>query len=143
MIGSLKNVLVRGWAPFGSRPSAKIDSIEHKKLFEELIKLLPDCLRNQVVVRAPFAANYQLVLGAKGGGWDQCKEVRDVLNLEAQHDGLQVRGHEVPVSVEMSPHKKVMMRNMYRGESFLRKKGVNSENYTLCTKGCKIFEQVD
>ena len=86
-----QNVLVRGWAPFGSRPNAKIDCVEYKKLSEELIKLLPDCLRNQVLVRAPFAANYQLVLGVKGGGRDQCKEVPDVQSLEVQHTGLQVR----------------------------------------------------
>ena len=43
-----QNVAVRGWAPFGSRPSAKIDRIEYKKLSEEVVKLLPDCLRNQV-----------------------------------------------------------------------------------------------
>ena len=49
-----QSVLVRGWAPFGCRPSAKIDRVEYKKLSEELLKLLPDCLRNQVVVRAPF-----------------------------------------------------------------------------------------
>ena len=64
-----QNVLVRGWAPFGgSRPSAKIDRVEYKKRWEDLLKLLPDCFRNQVVVRAPFAPNYQSVLGVKGGG---------------------------------------------------------------------------
>ena len=40
-----QNVAVRGWAPFGSRPSAKIDRIEFQKLSEEVVKLLPDCLR--------------------------------------------------------------------------------------------------
>ena len=78
-----QNVLVRGWAPFGS--SAKTDRVEYKKLSEDL---LPDCLRNQVVLRAPFAANYQLVLGVKGGGRAQCKEIRDVLSLEVQHNGM-------------------------------------------------------
>ena len=91
-----QNVLVRGWQPFGSRPSAKIDRVQYKKLSEDLLNLLPDCLRNQVVVGAPFAANYQLVLGVKGGGWDQCKEIRDVLSLEVQHNGMRIRGHDLP-----------------------------------------------
>ena len=42
----------------------------------------------------------------------------------------------------MSPRKKVMMRNMYRAESFVKKKDVNPENYTLCTKGCKILNKL-
>ena len=33
--------------------------VEYKKLSEDLLKLLPDCFRNQVVVRVPFAANCQ------------------------------------------------------------------------------------
>ena len=85
---------------------------------------------------------YQLMLGVKGGGWDQRKEVRDAVSLEVQHTGLQVRGHELRVSVETSPRKEVMMRNMYRAESFLKKKGVNPENYTLCSKGCKILNKL-
>ena len=46
-----QSVQVCGWAPFGSRPNAKIDRTEYKKLSEELVKLLPDCLRNQVAFR--------------------------------------------------------------------------------------------
>ena len=88
-------MLVRGWPPFGSRPSAKIDRVEYKKLSEDLLNLLPDCLRNQVVVRAPFAANYQLVFGVKGGGWDQCKEIRDALSLILQKKGMRIRGHDL------------------------------------------------
>ena len=58
-----QNVLVRGWAPFGCRPAAKIDRREYKKLSEDLLSMLPTGLQNQVVVRAPFLANFQLVLG--------------------------------------------------------------------------------
>ena len=87
--------MVCGWAPFGSRPSAKIGRVECKKLSEDLLKPLPDFLRNQVVVRAPFAANYLLVLGVKGGGWDQCKEMREVLSLEVQHNGMHIRATRV------------------------------------------------
>ena len=52
-----RTVLVRGWAPFGSPASKKIDRIEYKKVANELLSCLPHCLQNNVMVRAPFAAN--------------------------------------------------------------------------------------
>ena len=73
---------------------------------------------------------------------DQCEEVRDLLSLEVQHSGLQVRGHELRVSVALPPPKKVMLSNMFRAESFLKKKGVNTEYYTSCPKGCKILNKL-
>ena len=79
------NVLVRGWAPFSSRPSSKIDCTEYKKLSEDLLSILPTCPKNNVVIRAPCAANYQISLGIKEGGWDarqsQCR-----LNVEPSND---------------------------------------------------------
>ena len=35
-----------------------------------------------------------------------------------------------------------MMRNMYRAESFLKMKGVDLENYSLCSNGCKILNKL-
>ena len=56
------------------------DRLEFKKLSDELLSMLPTCLQNNVVVRAPFAANYQISFGIKGGGGrDLCREVRDAL----------------------------------------------------------------
>ena len=137
-----QHVLVRGWAPFGSCPSAKIDRVECKKLLEDLLQLLPDCFRNQDVVRASFAANYHLVLGVKGGGWNHCKEIRDVLGLIVQQNGMRIRGHDLRVSVELSPRKKVMLSNMFRAESFLKQRGVSAEIYSLYPKSCKILNKV-
>ena len=100
-----QNVLVRDWAPFGSRPSAKIDRIEYKKLSEELLPLLPNCLRNQDC----GARSFLLAV-------DQCLEIRDVLSAGTEHHGMLVRGHAVRVSVELSLRKKVMLSNMFRAE---------------------------
>ena len=50
-----RTVLVRGWAPFGSPASQKIDRIEYKKGANELLSCLPLSLQNNVVVRALFA----------------------------------------------------------------------------------------
>ena len=62
-------VLVRGWAPLGSPASQKI-----------LLCCLPHCLQNNVVVRAPFAANDHISFGLKdGGGWDSCRAVQEAL----------------------------------------------------------------
>ena len=59
-----------------------------------------------------------------------------------QHSGMHIRGHDLRVSVELSPRKKIMLSNMFRAESFLKKKGVSSENYALCPKSCKIFNKM-
>ena len=118
------------WAPFGSRPAAKIDRIEFEKLTEDLLSMLPTCLQNQVVVRAPFAAFFQLVLGIKG----------DALSAGIEHRGLMVRGQLLRVSVELSPRKKSTLSNIFRAES-LKKKGVSAEKYTLCPRSCKILNK--
>ena len=123
-------VQVRGWAPFGSRPAAKIDRIEFEKLTEDLLSMLPTCLQNQVVVRAPFAAFFQLVLGIKG----------DALSAGIEHRGLMVKGQLLRVSVELSPRKKSTLSNIFRAES-LKKKGVSAEKYTLCPRSCKILDK--
>ena len=60
-----QNVLVRGWAPFGSRRSSKTDRIEHKKLCEDLLSLLPTSLQNNVVVRAPLQQTTRSRSGSK------------------------------------------------------------------------------
>ena len=44
-----KSVLVRGWAPFGSAASSKIDRIEYKKVANELLCCLPSGLQNNVI----------------------------------------------------------------------------------------------
>ena len=67
-------------APFGSPASQKIDRIEYKKVANELLSCLPHFLQNNVMVRAPFAANYQISFGLKdGGGWDSCRAVQEAL----------------------------------------------------------------
>ena len=60
-----RKVLVRGWAPFGSPASQKIDRVEYKKVANELLSCLLHSLYNNVTVRAPFAANFQISFGLK------------------------------------------------------------------------------
>ena len=69
----------------------------------------PNCFRNQVVVRALLAANFQFLLGIKGGGWDQCREIRDVLGAGTEHHGKQMRGHAPRVSAKFT--KKTKRKN--------------------------------
>ena len=110
-----------------------------KKLSDELLSLLPTCLQNNVVVRAPFAPNYQISVGIKcGGGWDSCREVR-VAGIEAQM--LEVRGEALKVSIELSPRRKVSLSNMFKAGSFLKKSGVNPEARMLCPKNSKILKK--
>ena len=50
------------------------DSIEYKKVANELLSCLPQGLQNNVMVRAPFAADHQISFGIKDcGGWDSCR----------------------------------------------------------------------
>ena len=139
-----KSVLVRGWAPFGAAASCKIDRIEYKKAANELLSCLPLALRNNVMVRAPYAANHQITFGVKGdGGWESCRAVQLALSAGIESNAIEVRGHELKVSIELSPHKKSTLRNMFRAESFLKKIGTHSESHTLCHKSSKILSQTN
>ena len=123
-----KTVLVRGWAPFGSPASQKIDRVEYKKVANELLSCLPHCLQNNVVVRALFAANFQISFGLKdGGSWDSCRAVQEALIAGVESNMISVRGHELKVSIELSPRKKITMTNMFRADTFLKKSGVVSQ----------------
>ena len=136
-------VLVRGWAPFGSPASQKIDRIEYKKVANELLSCLPHCLQNNVMVRAPFAANYQISFGLKdGGGWDSCRAVQEALIAGVESNMINVRGHSLKVSIELSPRRKTILTNMFRADTFLKKSGVDPESYLLCPKSCRILSTV-
>ena len=137
-----RTVLVRGWAPFGSPASQKIDPIEYKKVANELLSCLPHCLQNNVVVRAPSAANSQISFGMKdGGGWDSCRAVREPLIAGVESNMINVRGHSLKVSIELPPRRKITLSNMFRAESFLKKSGVNSESLDLgeTPKGSNVW----
>ena len=138
-----RTVLVRGWAPFGSPASQKIDRIEYKKVANELLSCLPHCLQNNVMVRAPFAANCQISFGLKdGGGWDSCRAVQEALIAGVESNMISVRGHELQVSIELSPRRRTTLTNMFRADTFLKKNGVNPESYLLCPKSCRILSTV-
>ena len=136
-----RTVLVRGWAPFGSPASQKIDRVEYKKVANELLSCLPHSLQNSVMVRAPFAANFQISFGLKdGGGFDLCRAVQEALIAGVESNMITVRGHELKVSIEQSPRKKITSSNMHRAAAFLKKSGVSPESYLLCQTGWESFE---
>ena len=101
-------------------------------------------LQNNVVVRAPFAANHQISFGIKdAGGWESCRAVQLALAAGVETNTIEVRGHSLKVSIELSPRKRATLRNMFRAESFLKKTGSNSESYILCHKSSKIFSRTN
>ena len=102
-------MLVRCWAPFGSPASQKIDRIEYKKVANELLSCLPNCLQTNAVVRAPSAANYQISFGMKyGGGWDSCPAVQEAL-IAGVESNMTKRGHSLKASIELSPRRKITL----------------------------------
>ena len=133
-------VLVRGWAPFGSPASQKIDRVEYKKVANELLSCLPQSLQNNVVVRAPFAANFQISFGLKnGGGFNSCRAVQEALTAGVESNMITVRGENLKVSIEKSQRQKTTLSNMHRAAAFLKKSGVCSESYLLWHKIAKIL----
>ncbi len=53
-----RTVLVRGWAPFGSPASQKIDRVEYKKVANELLSCLPHSLQNNVSCPCSFCCEF-------------------------------------------------------------------------------------
>ena len=116
---------------------------DYKKVANELLSCLPHCLQNNVVFRAPFAANFQISFGMKdGGGWDSRRAVQEALIAGVESNMINVRGHSLELSIELSPRRKTTLSNMFRAESFLKKSGVNPESFLLCPKSCKILSTV-
>ena len=133
-------MLVRGWAPFGSPAAQKIDRVEYKKVANELLSCLPHDLQNNVTVRAPFAANFQISFGLKnGGGFNSCRAVQEALLAGVESNMITVRGHGLKVSIEKSQRQRTTLSNMHRAAAFLRKSGVSSESYLLCHESSKIL----
>ena len=111
-------------APFGSPASQKIDRVEYKKIANDLLSCLPHSLQNNVTVRAPFAANFQISFGMKnGGGFSSCRAVQDALSAGVESNMITVRGHELKVSIEKSQRQRTTLSNMHRAAAFLRKLG--------------------
>ena len=138
-----RTVLVRGWAPFGSPASQKIDRVEYKKVANELLSCLPHSLQNNVTVRAPFAANFQISFGLKnGGGFNSCRAVQEALSAGVESNMITVRGNGLKVSIEKSQRQRTTLSNMHRAAAFLRKSGVSSESYILCHKSSRILSTV-
>ena len=55
---------------------------------------------------------------------------------------INVRGHSLKVSIELSPRRKITLSNMFRAESFLKKSGVNSESFLFGPENCKKLSTV-
>ena len=94
------------------------------------------------MVRAPFAANYQISFGLKDGGWDSCRAVQEALIAGVESNMISVRGHELKVSIELSPRRRTTLTNMFRADTFLKEIGVNPKSYLLCPKSCRILSTV-
>ena len=135
--------------PYSCVAGLPLDQLRQKKLTvlkvaNELLSCLPHGLQNNVVVRAPFAANHQISFEIKdGGGWDSCRAVQLALSAGIQTNMIEVRGHQLKVSIELAPRKKATLRNMFRAESFLKKSGVNSASYVLCFNSSKILSNTN
>ena len=52
---------------------------------------------------------------------------------------INVRGHSLKVSIELSPRRKTTLSNMFRAESFLKKSGVNPESFFCCVPRAARF----
>ena len=87
-----------------------------------------------------FAANFQISFGLKdGGGFESCRAVQEALIAGVESNMISVRGHELKVSIELSPRKKITSSNMHRAAAFLKKSGVSPESYLLCHKSSRIL----
>ena len=136
-----KTVLARGWALLDLPRRKRLIVLSTRRWQTNcLLSCLPHCLQNNVVVRAPFAANFQISFGLKdGGGWDSCRAVQEALIAGVESNMISVRGHELKVSIELSPRRKITLTNMFRADAFLKKSGVNPESSLVCHKSRRIL----
>ena len=105
-----------------------------------MLSCLPHSLQNNVTVRAPFAANFQISFGMKnGGGFSSCRAVQEALSAGVESNMITVRDPDLKVSIEKSQRQRTTRSNMHRAAAFLRKSGVSSDSYILCHKSSRIL----
>ena len=68
--------------------------------------------------------------------------MQEALIAGVESNRINVRGHSLKVSIELSPRRKITLSNMFRAETFLKKSGVNQESSLLCPKSCRILSTV-
>ena len=68
--------------------------------------------------------------------------MQEALIAGVESNMINVRGHALKVSIELSPRRKTTLTNMFRAETSLKKSGVNPESLLLCRKSCKILSTV-
>ena len=134
-----KTVLVRGWAPFGAPPSAKLNKVDYKCAGERLRDFLPLALKAQVSLAAPFALNHQVSFIVRDASSDLCHRIREALQDGIARNDYVIKGVAPRVAVELSPRKRVLVKNMFRALDALKAANIQEDKYDVCHRACQLF----
>ena len=135
-----RGIVVRGWAPFGTPASRRIDDTAAKKLVTELIAMLPLAYQGRCRPTVPFATNHQVYIGIDKGGFSECQAVAEILQQKIDQKKYQVKGCDLRAAVETSPTRKNTCKLFYSAVDFLKEKLVPEENVKICPKGLRIYD---
>jgi len=134
-----RSVLVRGWAPFGAGPASKLNKAEYKVAGDKLLNFLPLALRAQVSVAAPYVLNHQITMYLREASSDLCHRVREALQDGIERASYTIREVTPRCSVELSPRKRTLVRNMFRGIDRLKAAKVQEAQFDICHRSCQIL----
>ena len=100
--------------------------------------MVPADTKCKLTARPPYLANHQVTFSVKGGGWDVCAEIRDTLSNAFAASDFKIKGSSATVGVETSPRRKIMLRNLFKAEAFLKAQSIRTE---ICGRSCKLLSE--
>jgi len=133
-------LLLRGWAPYGSDPKAKITKIEYMQIAKKLENAIGDEYKRHIQVPAPYALSYQIMVRLVDVNDLQAATIKARIEQWIEEDSIKVKGTRPRVAWETSPLRRRMVAEYFAARAALAAKGVDMEREVLlCDRGLKIY----
>lgn len=133
-------VIIRGFAPNGCAPQKKLDRIEYKQAFEELVALLPTHLAAAVTMAPAFALNWQIELRLVRPSRASADLVVQHLRSAVERANFKIKGAELKISCEISELRREQCRGFFAAEERLKAK-VGEGKYEICHRSLKLYDK--
>ena len=133
-------IILRGFAPFGCGPEAKISKAEFPSVIEAVMEAIPPEWRPRLQPSPPYALNHQLQLFVEPGGWDSVRRAKLAVEKAFHERDFKIKGKTVRVGVQTSPDRRAQCANVFRAVEVLRQMGVRDNEMELCQRSLVLYK---
>ena len=133
-------IFVRGWAPYGSSTTSRINEAAAIQLQEKVLQLLPQARRHHLEAEKPYFSNYQVAFRIKDPDLRRdtamLRDWREALEASPIH----IRGNEIKISMEASPLRKKQYQGFVQAKRLLEEKDKQDITHA-CGRTCTIYHK--